>query len=99
VSKQRPKRTRKDTNQADITRGLERCGYVVESIADTCRWADIMVWGYDWAYRDLLWRVFEIKTPDGRLTDTERSFQERHPGAVRTIRSAEDALAAFGRCE
>jgi hypothetical protein len=93
----RPKRTRKDANQADITRDLEDCGYVVESIADTCRWADIMVWGYDRAYEDFLWRVFEIKTVDGEMTDTEQQFQDEHPGAVRTIWNAGDALAAFGR--
>ena len=95
----RPKRTKKDANQPDIIRDFRDCGYAVESIADTCAFADIMVWGLHWGLQVHVWRVFEIKDTGGNLTATEQEFQDQHPGAVHTIQCVGDGLYFFGRCE
>jgi hypothetical protein len=39
-------------------------------------------------------RLIEVKTPTGRLTDWERAFIAACPGDVHVVRSIEDALRA-----
>ena len=93
----RPRHPKPDSNQARIIRELEAVGCAVLDISAICGVADILVWAYDWQAGDHRWRLFELKTDEGELTDAEREFQDRHPGAVHMARNMESVLAWFGR--
>ena len=96
----RPRHPKPDANQAEIVDAFRTVGYEVLDISAICSFADIAVWGVDGVSVSLpCWKLFEIKTDDGKLTDTEQEFQAEHPGAVQTIRCIEDGLRAFGRLE
>jgi len=43
-----------------------------------------------------VYRLLEVKTPTGRLTDWEKAFIGACPGEVHIVRSVEDALRAHG---
>jgi hypothetical protein len=94
----RPHRiTRRDANQAEIVDGLRASGAFVEDISSTCAWGDILVYWYDLNAQERIWRVFELKTATGRLTEAEQTMQEQWPGAVMVARSLAEVAAAFGR--
>lgn len=97
----RPRHPKPDRNQAEIVRDFRDLGFEVLNISAICSYADIVVWGIDIkrGAATLVWKMFEIKTDDGELTDIEREFQAYRPGAVQTIRCIEDGLRAFGRLE
>ena len=87
----------RDANQQEIVDGLRDCGYFVLDVSAFIGWADIAVYGLDWATQDHCWRFMEIKTRTGKLTPKEREFQWMHPEAVRTVRTLGAGLACFGR--
>jgi hypothetical protein len=93
----RPHRlTRRDANQAEIVDGLRAMGAFVEDISATCAWGDILVYWYDLNAQERIWRVFELKTPTGRLTEAEQAMQDEWPGAVPVARSLAEVAEAFG---
>lgn len=92
----RPHRnTRRDANQGDIVQGLQRLGFVVLDVSPICSYADILVCGNWRGTMELRWLLFEIKTPEGRLSAEQRAAIEQ--GYVFLARSAEDVLRRFGR--
>ena len=97
----RPRHPRRDSNQRQITRDLERCGFDVfdiSSLPDAKCPGDILVAGWLADIRAYAWQPFEIKTEDGELTDRQRRFREEHPEAeIPVVRCAEDVLRWFGR--
>ncbi len=96
----RPRRaSHRDANQQEIVDGLRALGYTVIDISAFIGWADLAVFGLDWATQQHAWRFMELKTATGTLTDKERDFQMMHPDAVQTVRTVEEAMAAFGRGE
>jgi len=95
----RPRRSsQRDANQQEIVDGLRVCGYFVFDVSALCPWADLLVYGPDLRTHEDEIRLFEVKTPDGVLTDEERRIQQEYPGMVQTVRSLADALLSYGRC-
>jgi len=78
---------RRDTNEQEIVDALEAVGAYVLRLHVPC---DVFCW-----FRGTI-HMLEIKTKDGKLTDSERRFAERWPGLVVVVRSAEEALEVIG---
>lgn len=79
------RRHRKDANQAEIVKALERIGCTVEKIG---RPVDLLV-GYQ--ARNLLLDVKNPATGHGK-TPAQRKFFERWRGQVRIVHSVDEAL-------
>jgi len=93
----RPRYPHPDANQAEIVQALRACGFLVLDVSSTLPTPDILVWGYDLDSQSGFWTAWEIKTPAGKLTRSQRMFAELWPGAVQIARCAGDVLAAYGR--
>ena len=78
---------RRDANEQEIVDALEAVGACVLRIHTPC---DILCW-----FRGTV-RLLEVKTEDGKLTDSERRFAERWPGLIVVVRSVEQALETIG---
>ncbi len=80
-----------DANHAKIVSALRRVGCRVLSLAPLGDGApDTLV-----AYRGKVY-LFELKAPDGVLTDQEREWHQLWEGYVTIIRSVDEALRAVG---
>lgn len=91
----RPRYTRRDANQQEIVDDLRGLGFYVLDLADVGGEApDIFVCGHiggDWH-----WLAVEIKTPGGRLTDTQKRIIDTWPDMPALMAQAtEDVLAWY----
>lgn len=92
----RPHRTtHRDSNQGEIVQALRALGYTVWDISPLPGLCDIAVYGYNPNRDAYEWLLFEIKTPEGRLSQEQETAIEQ--GYVKLARSAEDVLRAFRR--
>jgi hypothetical protein len=99
----RPKRTKPDSNQAQITEELRALGYDVDDVHDLPGLYDLIVSGskcleYPTDYTVCSVRV-EIKSEGGELNETEKEYYEKqnHKGSYLIARTTEDILRWFGR--
>jgi hypothetical protein len=97
----RPKRTKPDSNQAQITEELRALGYDVDVVCDLPRLYDLVVSGQKHLYypsTPASVRV-EIKSENGELNETEKEYYEKqnHKGSYLVARTTEDILKWFGR--
>ena len=82
---------RVDGNQAEIVAALRAVGvWVWDTHELGLGFPDLVTW-----YQGVF-RLIEVKTPTGRLTDWEKAFIGACPGEVHIVRSVEDALRAHG---
>lgn len=82
---------RSDGNQREIVAALRAVGvWVWDTHELGLGYPDLTTW-----YRGVF-RLIEVKTPTGRLTDWEKAFIANCPGEVHVVRSIEDALRAHG---
>lgn len=92
----RPHRhTHRDSNQAQIAQALRRIGYVVWDISPLPGLCDIAVCGLDMRSNSEAWKLFEIKTDEGRVSPEQQEMIDA--GMVVLARSVLDVLQAFGR--
>ena len=76
---------RRDANEPEIVKGLERRGYLVHRIGDP---GDLLVWNHE----NRTWVVLEVKMPDGRLTPKQKTYREKHPDVdIPIVETADDA--------
>lgn len=82
---------RVDGNQAAIVAALRAVGvWVWDTHELGLGYPDLTTW-----YRGAF-RLIEVKTATGRLTDWEKAFIVACPGEVHIVRSVDDALRAHG---
>ena len=82
---------RLDANQHAIIAALRARGVWCHSTASQgFGYPDAITW---WRGE---WRLLEIKSEDGNLTDWELAFAEHCPGEIHVVRSVADALRAHG---
>ena len=80
---------RSDGNQREIVAALRAVGvWVFDTHELGLGYPDLTTW-----YRGAF-RLLEVKTPTGRLTDWEKAFIANCPGHVFVVRSVEEALRA-----
>lgn len=80
---------RRDGNQTEILKAIERAGYFVFNTADTKNgFPDLFV-----TSKSGVDCVMEIKMPGEKLTPAEEAFFLAHNGKHYIVRSAEEALA------
>lgn len=83
---------RRDENEPDIVRDLERCGFGVHRLNDPC---DLLVWPRAGGS----FGIIEVKNPDQppskrRLTEQEQTFFDATQGCPRVkAETSEEALA------
>lgn len=77
---------RRDTNENDIVKALEKVGCTVERLAQPL---DLLVW----SPRLKAMLLIEVKSPTtGRLTERQHKFLARWPGPVFVVDSVAGAL-------
>jgi hypothetical protein len=87
---------RSDGNQAEIVAALRAVGvWVWDTHELGFGFPDLVTWRDD-SEGGGTYRLIEVKTPTGRLTDWEKAFIANCPGAVYVVRSVDDALRAHG---
>lgn len=92
--------TKRDENQGKITKELQQLGFQIFDISplpDRECPGDILVYGWHGILRRWMWQSFEVKTRSGKLTPQQREFQEQHPDALPTARTAEDVVEWYSR--
>lgn len=83
---------RRDENETDIVRALNRCGFYTHRLNDPC---DLLVWPVPGG----AFGFIEVKNPekparDRRLTDVEQRFFDATTGCPRAkVETIEEALA------
>ena len=84
----RPSRkNRRDNNEPEIVEALKEHDCSVERMDKP---ADLLV-GYKGENY-----IIEVKSEDGKLTPSQKSFKKRHKGQYSVVRSVDDALAVVG---
>ena len=105
IMSQRPKRTKPDLNQNEIVTDLRKLGFDVYDTHDLDE-DDIVVFGkkivrdgiHDWIAIPVYCGVgVEIKSENGKLSDTQRERIRNGNGARIEARCTEDILAWFGK--
>lgn len=96
--------TRRDANQAEITRGLEELGFTVLDVSQLAHLGfDLLVCGYHNDYHLPIWLAVEVKTPAGKLTERERQVQVemaykfREASPLIVARDVDDVLRFYAR--
>lgn len=89
-----PRRT--DANQREIVAALRAVGvWVWDTHELGFGFPDLVTWRED-SEGGGTYRLIEVKTPTGRLTDWEKAFIAGCPGEVHIVRTVDDALRAHG---
>ena len=98
----RPKRTKPDSNQAEIVADLRKLGYDVDIICDLPGLYDLVVSGNRWLVCGHQHCVrcsvrVEIKSEGGEPNETEKEYYEKqnHKGSYIVARCTEDILRWF----
>ena len=87
---------RVDGNQREIVAALRAVGvWVFDTHELGFGFPDLVTWRDD-SEGGGTYRLIEVKSATGRLTDWEKAFIANCPGAVYVVRSIEDALRAHG---
>ena len=82
---------RVDANQREIVTALRAVGvWVWDTHELGFGFPDLVSW------HGGTFRLIEVKTPTGRLTDWEKAFIANCPGEVHIVRTVDDALRAHG---
>lgn len=81
------RRARRDANEVEIVRALERIGCVVYRCS-SAGLPDLLVW------KRGVWYPIEVKTKGGRLTDAQIETFKKTPFEI--VASVDEALAIFG---
>lgn len=77
---------RRDENEPEIVKALERAGHVVHRIGNP---GDLLVWNHDSRH----WIVLEVKMPQGRMTPKQKKYRERNPDiTIPIVETKEQAL-------
>lgn len=78
---------RRDANEPEIVKELEKAGYLVHRIGHP---GDLLIWNPE----NLSWLVLEVKVPGGRLTRPQKQYREDHPRVdIPIVETKEQALA------
>ena len=77
---------RRDSNEAEIVEALRAVGAGVIRLDEF----DLLV-----AFRGNYY-AFEVKTPEGELSDKQLKFINEWPGSIYIVRSADEALRYIG---
>lgn len=103
MSNGRPKHTKPDKNQTDITKELVAMGYDVDDVHDLPGIYDIVVSGKRMVrvrgnYFAICSVRVELKSEKGKLSDSQEKYfeKQKHKGSIIVAYKVEDILEWFG---
>ena len=86
-----------DGNQPEIVEQLRDAHFWVLNVSRWLSTPDLFVCGYDANRGERRWTAWEVKTPDGKLTEEqERTLAERE-GDLLVARTIDDILHEYGQ--